>query len=169
MSESKRKLKVSLSKFHNNENGQKFLLASVLIVRFVSTILVITTSNLFIFFFLLLLFFVKACCVKTNRENSASQMWNNVLRRWWWWWWWIWTGTSFWVKCFKELFQWWCKNWSYYIRMSQISSRNLGSFLFFSLREKHFSLLALPRLLSSVRTERSFANITFSLDLLLFT
>ena len=70
MSESKRKLKVSLSKFHNNENGQKFLLASVLIVRFVSTILVITTSNLFIFFFFLLLFFVKACCVKTNRERT---------------------------------------------------------------------------------------------------
>jgi len=48
-----------------------------------------------------------------------------------------------------------------YIRMSQISSRNFGNFLFFNLREKHFSLLALPRLLSSVRTDNSFANITF--------
>lgn len=57
----------------------------------------------------------------------------------------------------------------YYIRMSQISSRNFGSFLFFNLREKHFSLLALPRLLSSVRTDNSLANITFCRDLLLFT
>lgn len=43
---------------------------------------------------------------------------------------------------------------------SQISARNAGNFLFFSFSEKHISEFWFPRVLISVNTDTSFANMT---------